>query len=160
MPVDRLLLDFNRFQALSSRTRVRILKSLDRRQMTLSELSGDLDLAKSTLHEHLSHLVETGFVAPKNDGHRWIYYALTPDGVALLHQNEKIRVTILLNSVIIAFFVAVCAVLWCLYCQTLQKDLAYYRDGVQDWEPLLFGVFCLFIVWILGFFVFRYIRSK
>ena len=62
-------------------SRIKILKSLKERRKTVAELSRELNLSKSTIHEHLMKLMEIGFVERKNNTNRkWVYYELTEKG--------------------------------------------------------------------------------
>lgn len=54
MPSDEIRMDKKVFETLASDTRIAILKELDRRQMTLTELANSLDMAKATVHQHLA----------------------------------------------------------------------------------------------------------
>lgn len=94
-PID-VVLTKDTLTALASDTRLRMLKDLNVRRMTVAELADDLDLAKSTVHHHLSILVDSGFVAAEDEGHAWVYYALTPEGRALLDPGDGIRIRVLL----------------------------------------------------------------
>lgn len=73
------------FRILASDSRVAILKALDERQMTGTELGKKLGLEKSTVAEHLERLVEGGLVQRKEDDRLWVYYTLAPRGRRLLH---------------------------------------------------------------------------
>ncbi len=81
---------------LSSETRIEILKKLDERRMTLSELSKALNLSKTTVKEHLNKLLEAGLVKRVDEGRKWIYYELTPEGKKLL-QPERVSVKLILS---------------------------------------------------------------
>ena len=48
--------------ALSVESRIAILKSLSKRQMTPTELADELNFSKSTVHKHLQKLVAAGLV--------------------------------------------------------------------------------------------------
>ncbi len=50
------------FKALSSKTRVGVLKALQSRPHTVSELSSRLDLSAPTLKEHVEVLISAGLV--------------------------------------------------------------------------------------------------
>jgi DNA-binding transcriptional ArsR family regulator len=54
VPSDEIRMDKKVFETLASDTRIAILKELDRRQMTLTELANSLDMAKATVHQHLA----------------------------------------------------------------------------------------------------------
>lgn len=96
-PVD-IVLTKDTFEVLASETRLTILKTLNERRMTITELADDLDLAKSTVHHHLQRLADAGLVAAGDDGHAWVYYALTPEGRALLQPHGNARVRIILTA--------------------------------------------------------------
>jgi DNA-binding transcriptional ArsR family regulator len=75
-----------------------ILKRLDIRQMTVSELSRATALNKATIFEHLNKLCDAGLVKKLDDAkHKWVYYNLTAKGSYILHP-EKIQIAILLSS--------------------------------------------------------------
>ena len=72
----------NTFRALSSPTRLKIIKSLNSRRKTQSELAGELHLHVSTIKEHLDNLVDAELIVQIDDGHKWKYYELTRKGKA------------------------------------------------------------------------------
>ena len=90
------------FEALVSETRIAILKRLDARAMTVSELARELGLAKSVVHEHLAKLAEAGLVEKRSAGRKWVYYHLTPKARGLLHPEERHRILVLLSSALLA----------------------------------------------------------
>jgi len=96
--VAKVILDSETFKALASPTRLAVLKSLDARRKTVTELSRDLELNKATVHEHLQLLVATGLVKKRDDeGRKWIYYELTWQGERLLHPEETTSFMVLLG---------------------------------------------------------------
>lgn len=107
-PAD-IVLTKSTFEVLASGTRLDILKTLHTRRMTITELADDLGLAKSTVHHHLQRLAEAGFVAAGDDGHAWVYYALTPEGRALLQPHGGARIRILLAAGLASLAGGVCA---------------------------------------------------
>ena len=107
-PVD-IVLTKGTFEVLASGTRLDILKTLHTRRMTITELADNLGLAKSTVHHHLQKLTEAGFVAAGEDGHAWVYYALTPEGRALLQPHGGARIRILLAAGLASLAGGVCA---------------------------------------------------
>ena len=107
-PVD-IVLTKDTFEVLASEIRLTILKTLNERRMTTTELADDLDLAKSTVHHHLQKLADAGFVAAGEDGHAWVYYALTPEGQALLQPHGGARIRILLAAGLASLAGGVCA---------------------------------------------------
>jgi DNA-binding transcriptional ArsR family regulator len=90
----KITLDREAFKALASDTRLEILRILDGKKMSLSEISRSTNLNKATLHEHLSKLNQAGLVKRKErEGHKWVYYKLSWKGESLLHpENTKIVV--------------------------------------------------------------------
>lgn len=107
-PVD-IVLTKDTFEVLASETRLDILKTLTTRRMTITELADNLNLAKSTVHHHLQRLADAGFVAAGDDGHAWVYYALTPEGQALLQPHGGARIWILLAAGLASLAGGVCA---------------------------------------------------
>ncbi len=99
----KITLDRIDLKALSSDVRLEILKKLDRECKTLRKLSEELNLAKSTIHENLTVLIESGFVKKKNTGSKWVHYELTEKGRNILHPHEKIKIVIILSSAILSY---------------------------------------------------------
>ena len=95
--VGKITLDADTFRALASSTRLTVLKSLDERRKTLTELSRDLDLNKATVHEHMALLTAAGLVKKRDDeGRKWIYYELTWTGQRILHPEATTTFNLLL----------------------------------------------------------------
>lgn len=100
---DKIYLDKNALKVLVSNTRVNILKRLDERRRTVTELSRELNLAKATVHEHLSKLSDAGLIKRGDRQHKWVYYDLTRKGREILHPHEAIEIEILLAPALLAF---------------------------------------------------------
>lgn len=66
------------FKALSDINRLRILKMLEVRSLCVCEITAILQLAPSTVSNHLAILREAGLVIDSKDG-KWVNYALSPD---------------------------------------------------------------------------------
>ncbi len=94
---DEIKMDRKVFEALASETRINILKTLDSRQMTVTELSQELEMAKSSIHEHLGKMQGSGLVEKVEDGRKWTYYYLTGKGRNILHPNEAAKILVLLG---------------------------------------------------------------
>src|SRR5688572_21977048 len=95
--VGKITLDADTFRALASSTRLTVLKSLDERRKTLTELSRDLALNKATVHEHMALLTAAGLVKKRDDeGRKWIYYELTWTGQRILHPEATTTFNLLL----------------------------------------------------------------
>ena len=95
--VDRITLDREVFKALASDTRLDILKALDVRQKTVTELARELDLNKATVFEHLEKLALVELIQKIEDDRKWVYWQLSWKGRRLLHP-EKITLALLLSS--------------------------------------------------------------
>jgi DNA-binding transcriptional ArsR family regulator len=96
--VAKITLDADTFRALASSTRLTVLKALDERRKTLTELSRDLDLNKATVHEHMQLLTAAGLVRKRDDeGRKWIYYELTWTGQRILHPEATTTFNLLLG---------------------------------------------------------------
>ena len=94
----KITLDAKTFQALASTTRLTVLRALDERRKTLTELARDMALNKATVHEHLQLLTAAGLVKKRDDeGRKWIYYELSWTGEKLLHPQETTTFNVLLG---------------------------------------------------------------
>lgn len=104
---EKITLDKETFKALAIDTRVNILKKLDERfQLTLTDIADELDMAPSTIKEHLDKLVSVGLITQVDKGMKWKYYRLTPKGKKILNPYEK-KVWIILFVSAVALFAAV-----------------------------------------------------
>lgn len=99
---ERFALKPEDFRILASDSRVAILKALDERQMTGTELGKKLGLEKSTVAQHLDRLVEGGLVQRKEDDRLWVYYTLAPRGRRLLHPPRAGFTLLLAGSLVSA----------------------------------------------------------
>jgi DNA-binding transcriptional ArsR family regulator len=104
MAEEKITLDKEVFKTLASGTRIDILKSLDRRRKTLSELSKQFGMSVSTVKEHLENLVAVGLIEQKDEGHKWKYYELTKRGKDILHPEDK-KIWIMLGISVIGMIV-------------------------------------------------------
>ncbi|MBP2144772.1 DNA-binding transcriptional ArsR family regulator [Methanofollis sp. W23] len=98
-----ILLNRETLEVLASEQRVQIMKHLDEKRMTLTELSQEMQCAKSTVHHHVEKLMASGLITDIDEGHRWIYLELTLKGRMILHPSEKTRIVLLLTSIPITF---------------------------------------------------------
>src|SRR2546429_1525020 len=92
----KITLDQASFKALASDVRVGILKRLDVRRETVTDLSNLLSLSKPTLLEHLEKLQSAGLVKRVDEGRKWIYYELSDKGRKILH-HERVAITLVLG---------------------------------------------------------------
>ncbi|MEK6976292.1 MAG: winged helix-turn-helix domain-containing protein [Candidatus Thermoplasmatota archaeon] len=96
--MSKITLDAETFKALASATRLMVLKALDERRKTLTELARDLELNKATVHEHLGLLLAAGLVRKRDDeGRKWIYYELTWTGQSILRPEATTTFNVLLG---------------------------------------------------------------
>ena len=85
--MERIPLDQPTLKALAGETRVRILKLLDRKQMTPSDIAYELHMSLPTVGEHLKALVDADLVEKEETTRKWKYYSLTQKARMLLHPN-------------------------------------------------------------------------
>lgn len=124
---------------LASETRLGILKLLDKRRMTVSELARALELNKSTVHEHLAKLVEGGLLVRDESPEReWVYYDLTKTARYVL-QPASARFVLLMGAAVAAGFL-VLALMHVLL--TAGQGLALYTEEpvAQAGEAKLWSV--------------------
>lgn len=97
-----ITLDRESFRALASEVRVEVLKQLESRRMTVTDLSHAMNLAKPTLLEHLDRLVGAGLVTKVDEGRKWIYYELTRRGRKILHPHQvKIMISLAVSFLLV-----------------------------------------------------------
>ena len=85
----KITLDQSTFKALAADTRVNILKKLNERRYTQSELASILSLKTPSIKEHLDALEKAGLVAKMEEGRKWKYYELTSKSRAILDPEQK-----------------------------------------------------------------------
>ena len=89
MEEQKITLDASTFKALASGTRVNILKTLEKRRHTQSELAAVLNVSIPTIKEHLSEMEQAGLVKRHEEGRKWIYYSLTEKSKCILDPERK-----------------------------------------------------------------------
>jgi DNA-binding transcriptional ArsR family regulator len=107
---DKITLDKKSFMALASESRIELLKKLDERRMTLSELARELQMSKPAVLKHLEKLIEAGLVKKNEDERKWIYYSLTLKGKNILHP-ERVKIVLLLSTSFISLMASI-GMLW------------------------------------------------
>ncbi|MEA1924288.1 MAG: winged helix-turn-helix domain-containing protein [Candidatus Altiarchaeota archaeon] len=101
---EKITLDRETFRALAVDTRIEMLKRLgEEHQLTLTDLSQGMEMAPSTIKEHLERLVEVDLIRQVDGDTKWKYYRLTDKGRQLLNPYEK-RVWIVLSTTILLLF--------------------------------------------------------
>ncbi|HEX55206.1 MAG: hypothetical protein DRO90_01870 [Candidatus Altiarchaeales archaeon] len=109
---DKIVLDRETFKALAIETRIKILKLLNERyQLTLTDIAKELNLAPSTVKEHLDKLISAGLIRQVDKGMKWKYYRLTIKGNKIMNPYEK-RVMIILGIGIVAMFISIYSMLY------------------------------------------------
>ena len=131
----KITLDRTAFKALASETRIDLLKSLDSRPMTVSELSRKIDMNKATTYEHLGKLVKAGLVKRKEDKNKWVYYKLTWRGTNILHP-ETVKIALTLCACLILIIVLISIMIGNLGENTFDSE-QFQNDNtpptISDW---------------------------
>jgi len=139
----KITLDQASFKALASDVRVGILKRLDVRRETVTDLSNLLSLSKPTLLEHLEKLQSAGLVKRVDEGRKWIYYELSDKGRKILHP-ERVAITLALGLTIalaaIGAFLVLSAGLGSLTAAPVVNASAPAAERSMLGGPVLFGV--------------------
>jgi len=134
-------IDKTTIDSLSSDTRILILSSLRDRKKTNAELAKELSLTPPTIHHHLELLKKANLVISDENDHKWIYNDLTPFGRAFFIPGNKMKVSIVLSSVL-TFGMAL-AVLYT-YFATPSLD-------IKPWIPVTADpFFWMFIITVLA----------
>lgn len=84
---ERLALDKATRKALAAESRVRILKLLDKKSRTQSDIAHDMRMSLPTIGEHLKSLVNAGLITREETTRKWKYYYVTPKTRMLLHPH-------------------------------------------------------------------------
>ncbi|MCK4634355.1 MAG: winged helix-turn-helix transcriptional regulator [Candidatus Aenigmarchaeota archaeon] len=92
-------------KALSSDTRLEILKILVRRRKIAADISKQLKMAPSTVNEHMKILEEAGLIQRKNTGHKWIYFEVTEQGRNLVQPKSPMQFVLILTLGIVMMFI-------------------------------------------------------
>ena len=100
MALDEIILNPEKIDALSSKSRREILKLLKGRRMTLSEISEELNLSVSTVHDHMTKLTESGLVNLDDDGRKWKYYSLTRETRKILDGGSSHNVIFVFSAIL------------------------------------------------------------
>ena len=156
---DEIALDKKTLGVLSSDTRANILKSIDIRRMTASELSKKLNLPKSTIHENLDRLVDTDLVRKNDNGNKWVYYELTEKGKRLLHPHEMTKIIILLSSAALSFVGGIIEMYWFIkstFPELKEEEIV----PLYEQKYLIFGVILLLLSVLFSYLAIRMRKVK
>jgi len=159
----KLTLNVNSLKTLASETRLDILKLLDGKKMSLKELSEATNLHEVTVHEHLSKLIEGGFVNKhEREGHKWVYYQLSWQGTSLIHP-ENTKVIVLFSSTFISFFFGVILLINSFFSSEISGIISADNPGsLKDGHMLFLSIFpgsVLFIIAIVCMVLFIILMS-
>ncbi|MBU3896559.1 MAG: winged helix-turn-helix domain-containing protein [Nanoarchaeota archaeon] len=97
-------IDKKTIMALSSDSRLDILKMLKEQRMLPSEISKKIDLAPSTISEHLKKLENANLIKREERGAKWVYYNLTPKGKSLIQPKIPVQFILILSIGLIFVF--------------------------------------------------------
>lgn len=91
-------------KTLTADTRANILKVLEERPMTASELSRKLNKHVTTIAEHLEKLRDSDLIERiERPGRKWVYYRLAKQGKRVLHP-ESYRWVLIFGISLLCFF--------------------------------------------------------
>lgn len=96
LPIDSALI-----KVLAADSRRDILRLLKQRRMTLTELSGQLNLKKATVLEHLKKLTDANLIRRMEDERLWVYYELTRQGSRIVSPG-KTRFYLIMSATALA----------------------------------------------------------
>ncbi|MBP2134134.1 DNA-binding transcriptional ArsR family regulator [Methanomicrobium sp. W14] len=133
-----IVLNKDIFEILSCDTRIDILKSLNSRRKTNSEISKELSLRSSTIHRHLEKLEETGLIKSIDSENKWVYYELTPAGDALINPNKNNNFIIYLSSLLT--YITTIAALYTYYTIPRLNSKSLFPLLIEDPFCVLFAV--------------------
>ncbi|MEK6958256.1 MAG: ArsR family transcriptional regulator [archaeon] len=119
----------NEFKALSSDTRVTILKSLDERNYTLSELAKKLGVAPPTAKQHTTILMQSDLIELKDEGRKWKYYSLTRKGKDLLYSKQKNTSVLIILASSLVMLAGIAMVFGLAFSITLQSAAMQNDSG-------------------------------
>jgi len=157
--MEKITVDKSTIRALASETRIDILKKIDSGSTTLRELADELNISKSTVHEHLTILVESGLVKKVNKDNKWVCYELTEKGTEILHPHKKTKIIVLLSSAIASFVVGIVEI-YRFVKGTVFRPLMPLPEPVIIHEPkhLIVGLIlitCAVLFLYLVFYIYR-----
>ena len=145
---EKITLDRKTFDILSSGLRIEILKRLDERAKTVSELSREINFYKSAVYRHLSKLVESGLVERRDGSNKWVYYCLTKKGKKILHP-QKTEIAILLSTAILSIMGGIISAYYYIRGKVVEIGGSAHASGSQGeiliHEPIFLYICTCFI---------------
>jgi len=88
---NKIILNAAMLKALAGKTRIKILKLLNKRRYMQSELAVEVKLSVPTVKEHLNALEKAELVVKKEEGRKWKYYELTKKGRTILEPESSMQ---------------------------------------------------------------------
>ncbi|MFH0832861.1 MAG: ArsR family transcriptional regulator [Candidatus Aenigmatarchaeota archaeon] len=150
-------IDKKTLKALSSDTKVEILKNLNNRRKMPTELSRELNLAPSTTSEHLKEMEKLGLVKRIETGHKWIYYELTQNGKNIMRPSFPIQIifTVFIGFVMVigSFFASTQQPL---AMKSVPEAAATATDSGRDFSSASSNDIIMIIVFIAGILLIAY----
>lgn len=155
-------LDTESMKALSSEARGRILRALDEKKMTLSDLSRALDLSKPTLKEHLAKLESTQLVRKADEGRKWKYYSLSRKARQILHPGlTRFKILFSFSLSMIVLSVVMMLYVWMIRTGTREDMvLSCYSCGNPLYDTFIPMVATLLAIFGLIVMVYAYRELK
>ena len=129
-----IVLDSDDLAALSSKTRIAILKVIDKKDSTITELAEELGISKASVHAHVAELESSGLIEA-DKVRKWHPYSLTKKGREILHPHKNTRVVIMLGLIVFCMTAGI-------YSFVLYFEGFVYQGGVSSADhPLIFLIF-------------------
>lgn len=129
-----IILDSDDLAVLSSKTRIAILKAIDKQESTITELAEELGISKASVHAHVAELESSGLIEA-DKVRKWHPYSLTNKGRQILHPHKNTRVVIMLGLTVFCMTAAI-------YFFVLYFKGFVYLGGTSSADhPLIFLIF-------------------
>lgn len=104
MNPENLIIDKQVIKALSVKSRLHIIESLQEKPKTLSDLAEELGLKAPTISEHLKELETAGLIEKEETQRKWKYYSITRKAQRILSPFETRVVFTLFASLFFVFW--------------------------------------------------------
>lgn len=155
--MSKVTLAIEDFKALASETRLDILRAIDAKNLSLKDISQATHLHETTVHEHLTKLVKSGFVKKnEREGHKWVTYTLSWKGSCLLHPDNT-KVVVMFTSTVAVLLAGIFSLVTLMkgsvfpIMETTSKDgrlTAGTSDGSLGWFSMIFFfvLFCICMI--------------
>ena len=129
-----IILDSDDLAVLSSKTRIAILKAIDKQESTITELAEELGISKASVHAHVAELESSGLIE-SDKVRKWHPYSLTKKGREILHPHKNTRVVIMLGLIVFCMTAGI-------YSFVLYFEGFVYQGGASSADhPLIFLIF-------------------